>query len=233
MYKRQITYRVTIPEGFTVRQIASLLKQRGIIEDEEEFCRLAFDPRFVRSLGIEDRTLEGYLFPDTYRFPRGTPPREVIRVMVENFRRVYDEGLAMRAKELGMTVREVVILASIIEKETGRAEERPLISAVFHNRLKKGMPLCSDPTVIYGLEEFDGNLTKEHLRRRTPYNTYLFAGLPPTAIANPGRDALLAALYPAPVPYLYFVSRNDGTHKFSVTLKEHNRAVLRYQKGLK
>jgi UPF0755 protein len=130
-----------------------------------------------------------------------------------------------------MTDHKIVTLASIIEKETGVSEERPLISAVFHNRLKRGIPLCSDPTVIYGIAGFDGNLRRRDLEKMTPYNTYLKRGLPPGPIANPGRSSILAALYPAPVRYLYFVSRNDGSHYFSNTLREHNEAVWRYQQG--
>jgi len=227
---RVILRKVTIPEGLTFRQIALLLKGQGIIEDEGDFLRLCRDPSFAHSLGVEARGLEGYLFPDTYLFSRGLGAQEVIRAMVANFHRIWRPEFSERAKELGLTDYEVLILASIIEKETSRPEERPLISAVFHNRMRRRMPLQSDPTVIYGLEDFDGNLTREDLRCPTPYNTYLFVGLPPTPICNPGRDSILAALYPAPVDYLYFVSRNDGTHHFSSTLREHNRAVLRYQK---
>jgi UPF0755 protein len=123
------------------------------------------------------------------------------------------------------------VLASVIEKETSRPEEKPIFSAVFHNRLKKRIPLQSDPTVIYGIINFDGNLKRQDLLRRTPYNTYLIQGLPPTPICNPGKDSLLAALFPAPVPYLYFVSKNDGSHHFSSTMEEHGRAVWQYQKG--
>jgi len=136
-----------------------------------------------------------------------------------------------RTVQLGMTQREIVILASIIEKETSLVEERPLVSAVLHNRLKRGMPLQSDPTVIYGIKDFDGNLKKIHLETPTPYNTYLHPGLPPTPICNPGKDSLMAALYPATVPYLYFVSKKDGSHHFSSDLEDHQRAVWKYQKN--
>ncbi|MBW2039719.1 MAG: endolytic transglycosylase MltG [Deltaproteobacteria bacterium] len=226
-----IKYRITILEGYNVRQIAAYLKEKGIINRQEEFLKLAFSCEFAASLGIEGEGVEGYLFPDTYLFSRGLAPEEVIKTMVGNFKEVYKPEFSLRAAELGLTDREVIILASIIEKETGLNEERPLISAVFHNRLKRGIPLCSDPTVIYGLEDFDGNLRKEDLKRRTPYNTYLIRGLPPGPIANPGRSSIWAALYPAPVKYLYFVSRNDGSHHFSVSLREHNEAVWRYQRG--
>jgi UPF0755 protein len=227
-----IRYRVTIPEGYTIRQIAAYLENQGIIKDQEGFLRLASSPEFIVSLGIEGERLEGYLFPDTYFFPKGLPPEEIIRTMVQNFQQVYRTDFTLRAAELGLTDREIIILASIIEKETGLVEERPIISAVFHNRLKRGIALCSDPTVIYGLGEFDGNLRKEDLEKETPYNTYLIKGLPPGPISNPGESSILAALYPAPVEYLYFVSRNNGTHYFSTSLREHNEAVWRYQKRL-
>ncbi len=226
-----VKYRITIPEGYTVRQIASYLQEVGIIEDQEQFLALAFSAEFASGLGIEAKGVEGYVFPDTYLLPKGISPSDIINIMVGKFKQVYGPDFARRAAELGMTDREVVILASIIEKETGVAEERPLISAVFHNRLKRGIPLCSDPTVIYGILDFDGNLRKRDLARWTPYNTYLRKGLPPGPIANPGKSSLVAALYPAEVQYLYFVSRNDGSHYFSNTLREHNEAVWRYQQG--
>lgn len=226
-----IKYRVTIPEGYSIRQIAVRLEGEDIINGEEEFVQAAFSSDLAPQLGIAGASVEGYLFPDTYLFSKGITAEEVIRTMVGKFRRVYGPDFAQRAAELGMTDREVVTLASIIEKETGVPDERPLISAVFHNRLKRGIPLCSDPTVIYGIVDFDGNLRKSDLERRTPYNTYLIRGLPPGPIANPGKASLVAALNPAPVNYLYFVSRNDGSHHFSTTLREHNQAVWRYQKG--
>jgi UPF0755 protein len=207
------------------------LAERGIIDNQEAFLSLAFSSDFAAGLGIAGDGVEGYLFPDTYLFSKEVAPAEVIKTMVENFKRVYAPDFSLRAAELGMTDREVVTLASIIEKETGLAEERPLISAVFHNRLKLGIPLSSDPTVIYGIADFDGNLRKRDLEKKTPYNTYLIRGLPPGPIANPGRSSILAALYPAPVKYLYFVSRNDGSHHFSATIREHNEAVRRYQKN--
>jgi UPF0755 protein len=226
-----VKYRVTIPEGYTVRQIAVRLAELGIITEQEEFLQAAFSSDFDAMLGIEGESVEGYLFPDTYLFSKEVAPQEVIKTMVGKFKRVYTPDFSQRAAELGMTDREVVVLASIIEKETGLPDERTLISAVFHNRLKRGIPLASDPTVIYGIKDFDGNLRKRDLEKRSPYNTYLFRGLPPGPIANPGRSSIKAALYPAPVKYLYFVSRNDGSHHFSATLREHNEAVRRYQRG--
>jgi UPF0755 protein len=223
---------VTIPEGFTLSQIAHLLENLNLVE-KKGFLQKTSSPAFINALGLSQLagpTLEGYLFPDTYHLLREMDPEEVIRMMVHQFRKVFGPDFGHWASELGISEREVVILASIIEKETSLSEEKPLISAVFHNRLKKKIPLQSDPTVIYGIKNFNGNLTKEDLMRPTPYNTYLLAGLPPTPICNPGRGSLLAAVRPAPVSYLYFVSKNDGSHYFSSDIEEHNRAVWKYQK---
>jgi len=223
---------VTIPEGYTLSQIAQLLEDLNFV-DKNGFLQKASSPAFINTLGLSElagTTLEGYLFPDTYHLFREMNPEEVIQMMVHQFKKVFGQDLVHRASELGISEREAVILASIIEKETSLPEEKPLISAVFHNRLKRHIPLQSDPTVIYGIKNFDGNLTRELLLRQTPYNTYLIVGLPPTPICNPGKESLLAALHPAPVPYLYFVSRNDGSHYFSSEMEEHNRAVWKYQK---
>jgi UPF0755 protein len=151
--------------------------------------------------------------------------------MVGRFRKALDQATSQQAEDLGLTLHEVVTLASLVEKESGLETERPLISAVFHNRLRSNMPLQSDPTVIYGIKNFSGNLTRKDLQMRTAHNTYLIQGLPPTPICNPGLSALRSALNPASVPYLYFVSKNDGSHFFSVTMAEHNRAVRIYQIG--
>jgi UPF0755 protein len=227
---------VTIPEGYTLSQIAQYLEDLNIVE-KKAFLQKASLPAFIASLDLSHpiqggnlSTLEGYLFPDTYHLIKEMSPEEVIKIMVHQFKKVFGPELQNRASQMGISQRDAVILASIIEKETPLSEEKPLIAAVLHNRLKKKIPLQSDPTVIYGIKNFNGNLTKEHLLRPTPYNTYLFVGLPPTPICNPGKDSILAALYPAPVPYLYFVSKNDGAHYFSVDIEEHNRAVRRYQK---
>jgi UPF0755 protein len=227
---RVVTYEVTIPEGYTATQIANLLQEKGIIEDRAPFLRLVFDPVFAVGQGIDTSTLEGYLFPDTYRFSKGLSPDAVIGTMLDNFQAAFQEAARHRRADVTLTDREMVILASIIEKETGESQERALISAVFHNRIRKGVPLCSDPTVIYGLENFDGNLSKQDLLTPSPYNTYLHRGLPPGPIANPGKSSLIAAMAPAQSDYLYFVSKNDGSHHFSKTLREHNTAVRRYQK---
>jgi UPF0755 protein len=223
---------VTIPEGFTLSQIAQLLENANLVE-KKGFLQKTSSPPFINALGLSQLagpTLEGYLFPDTYHLLREMDPEEVTQMMVHQFRKVFGPDFARWASELGISEREVVILASIIEKETSLSEEKPLVSAVFHNRLRKKIPLQSDPTVIYGIKNFNGNLTKQDLMRPTPYNTYVIAGLPPTPICNPGKDSLLAAVHPAPVSYLYFVSKNDGSHYFSSAIEEHNRAVWKYQK---
>ena len=227
-----VQYRLTIPEGYTVREIGVLLEEQGLAVGAE-FVAKARDGALVASMGFKGVSLEGYLFPDTYRFTKGLPVEEIIAIMVERFKEVYGEVVAERAAHFGFSQQEVVTLASIIEKETGKKEERRHISAVFHNRLRRGIALQSDPTVIYGIKDFDGNLTRNHLRTRTPYNTYRMRGLPPGPIANPGKGALAAAVEPVVGDYLYFVSKNDGTHYFSRSLKEHNRAVDKYQKSRK
>ena len=224
-----VLHSLTIPEGLTIVQIADLAAQDGLT-DRAEFLRLGKDRTFIASLGIKAETLEGYLYPDTYKFPRPIKAREVLVAMVEQLRQVVGPDLFVRMQELKMTLHEVLTLASVIEKETGSGDERPEISAVFHNRLKKHIPLQSDPTVIYGLPAFDGNLHKKDLSNPSPYNTYRVQGLPPGPIANPGIHAIRATLYPSNSSFLYFVSRNDGTHQFSATLIEHNKAVEKYQK---
>jgi UPF0755 protein len=221
-------YRVTIPEGLTVKEIAGLLEKNGLVE-KERFLARARNQETLSLLGLGHTGPEGYLFADTYHFATAASETDILETMMNQFRQVFTEAMEARARELGLTRHEVVTLASLIEKETGTDSERPLVSAVFHNRLKRAMPLQSDPTVIYGLKDFSGNLTREHLRTKTPYNTYLIQGLPPSPICNPSLSSIQAALYPASVPYLYFVSKNDGSHFFSVTLEEHNRAVKAYQ----
>lgn len=212
---RVVVHQVVIPEGFTVREISRLLGNVGLA-DGGRFLAIASD-------------LEGYLFPDTYYLTRGMSEEVIVQMMLNRFRQVFGPTEAERAKALGMSVREVVTLASLVEKEAKVSGERALISAVFHNRLRHGMPLQSDPTVIYALPQFTGHLHRVDLSIPSPYNTYLHKGLPPGPIANPGRSSILAVLYPAKVDYLYFVSKNDGTHVFSRTLAEHERAVRRYQ----
>ena len=223
-------YRVLIPEDITLREIAARLA--GLV-NEDEFMTLVSDPSFLDFLGIEDTTAEGYLFPDTYTFNRTMGTREIIETMVRQFRKKVTPEMIRRVGELGLTVSEFVTLASIIGKESGQTDEKPLISAVFHNRLKRGMKLQSDPTAVYDVKYFDGNIKRSDLRRNTPHNTYRINGLPPGPIANPGLDSLYAALYPAPVDYLYFVSKNDGSHHFSSNFISHLQAVLKYQIEMK
>jgi UPF0755 protein len=223
-----LLHSVTIPEGFTRKQIGELLEKRGLA-NKQEFLSLTGSPEIARRYGISGRGLEGYLYPDTYQFGRGLPTISIIDTMVNRFREIV-APFKKRAEQLDIAMEEVVILASIVEKETGLAKERPLIASVFLNRLEKNMRLESDPTVIYGLRKFDGDLTREHLNQNMPYNTYIVRGLPPGPISNPGREAIKAVLYPADTKYLYFVSKNDGSHYFSKTLSDHNKAVETYQK---
>jgi len=220
---------LTIPEGLTVREVAALLAEAGLGAEASFLC-LADDPEFLLEAGVPGAQLEGYLFPDTYRLSPLMAPGEILGTMVRRFHERFSAAHYQRAAARGLSVNEVITLASIIEKETGRAEERAHIAGVFANRLRIGMRLQSDPTVIYGIPNFGGNLTRTHLREPTPYNTYVISGLPPGPIANPGLAAIEAALAPADVPDLYFVSKNDGSHAFSKTLAEHNRAVNRYQR---
>ena len=224
-----VIHHVTFPEGFTRKQIAAVLDKEGLI-DRDEFLKLTGDADVAKSYGISCPNLEGFLYPDTYQLRWGQTTKSVIDMLVSQFWKVISP-LRGRMEELGMTVEQVVILASIVEKETGRPEERPVVASVFLNRLKKGNRLESDPTVIYGMDNFDGNLTKKDLLSYTPYNTYVIEGLPPGAIANPGEEAIRAVLYPAETEYLYFVSKNDGSHHFSKTLSEHKQAVKVYQKN--
>jgi UPF0755 protein len=225
---RMKMYRLTVPEGMTMVETARLIEEKKLAQ-ASRIIALFQDEAFMKTLGITAGTLEGYLFPETYYFVAGTRAEDIVKAMVGRFFKVW-ASCEKLAGESGMTRHEIVILASIIEKETGTRSERPLISAVFLNRLKRKMPLQSDPTVIYGLQDFDGNITRSHLETYTPYNTYQFTGLPPGPIANPGEASLKAVLEPAEVNYLYFVSKNDGTHHFSRSLTEHNQAVNRYQK---
>jgi UPF0755 protein len=222
------THSFTIPEGLAAEQIADLLEGRNLL-NKRDFIYLVHDKDLIASYHIDGQSLEGYLFPDTYVVSRDMGARDLIDLMVNRFWEVFNALVGDR--QIGMSVKDVVTLASIVEKETGLAHERPMIASVFLNRLERGMRLDSDPTVIYGLKDFDGNLRREDLRTPSPYNTYIHRGLPPGPIANPGRESLRAVLDPANTDYLYFVSKNDGSHHFSSTLEEHSKAVFKYQKG--
>ena len=225
---RIIEYEITILEGDSLLEIGEKLLQKGIIS-REDFKELSSDKDFLCKHDIDAPTFEGYLFPDTYKIPKGMDAKEVIGMMINRMRKKFTPDLCERASEIGLSEREVLTLASIIEKESITDQERFLISAVFHNRLKKGIPLQADPTAIYGIKSSKEGVTATDLQRKTKYNTYFIKGLPPGPIASPGIKSIKAALYPADVPYLYFVSNNDGTHQFSVTEEEHMAAVKSYR----
>jgi UPF0755 protein len=225
---RTVIHAVTVPEGFTVRDLAGRLAAEGLA-DPGRMQALAHDAAFARRLGLDEPSLEGYLFPDTYHLSRGMREEEILGLMVARFREVFGAPEERRAQALGLDRHAIVILASLIEKEARVDGERPLISAVFHNRLRRLMPLQADPSILYSFPEKRGRLTRADLRRPDPYNTYVIPGLPPGPIASPGKASILAALDPAQVGYLYFVAKKDGTHAFSRTLAEHERAVRRYQ----
>ncbi len=223
---------ITFPEGLTVRQMAEVYERDGG-GSKAEFLRAAQNPAPIHDIDPAAQDLEGYLFPETYTLPRRATADQLVQRMVTAFRDVMTPDVVQRAAARGMSVRELMTLASLVEKETAKPGERPIVAAVYTNRLKIGMGMQCDPTVIYALEragKYDGNLTRENLQFDSPYNTYRYAGLPPGPIAAPGRASIEAAASPADVPYLYFVSRNDGSHVFSATLDEHNRNVYEYQK---
>jgi UPF0755 protein len=227
-----VLHTVTIPEGLTGLEIAPLVVPY-LADGQEGFLAAFREVRLISPFDPKAEDLEGYLFPETYSMPKGITSAEAVGAMVGQFRAVFAGAWPARAEALEMSVREVVTLASLIEKESSIAEEKKLISAVFHNRLRIGMKLDCDPTIIYALKQkglFTGNLSKKDMDLDSPYNTYRRAGLPPGPICNPGREALEAALYPAAEPYLYFVSRNDGRHHFSRTFAEHQNAVRLLQK---
>jgi UPF0755 protein len=222
---------ITFPEGLTIRQMAGIYEAAGF-GPAKDFIEAAGDADLVSSLDPVARNLEGYLFPDTYSLPRRESAAELVRRMVQRFEAVMTPDLREAAAARGLSVREAVTLASLVEKETAAPRERPVVAAVYHNRLRAQIGLQCDPTVIYALElrgRFDGNLTRADLAVDSPYNTYRYRGLPPGPIAAPGRLSLEAAARPAAVEYLYFVSRNDGSHAFASTLAEHNRNVQKYQ----
>ena len=221
-------YNVTIPEDITVHEIAARLASFKLV-DEKTFLALTTDIQFLASLGIKGSSAEGYLYPDTYMLDKSMNAKDIMRVMVNQFWKMFTPEMEKRANDLGMTIPQVITLASLIGKESGYKDEKPMISAVFYNRLRKGMKLQCDPTAVYDLKPFTGTIKRKHLTRSTPHNTYVIDGLPPGPIANPAIDSLHAALYPAPVDYLYFVSNNNGSHHFSSNLSTHNKAVLKYQ----
>jgi UPF0755 protein len=228
-----VAYLITFPEGSTIFDVARNIESAGL-SSAAAVLQQAADAQFVNSLGIEGQGLEGYLFPETYKFNRGSSAEVILKRMVDRFNKVFNQDMEKQAVGVGLSKRKLVTLASLVEKETGCTEEKPVIAAVFLNRLEKGMRLDCDPTVIYSLKlensAFNERLNKNHLKKESPYNTYVNFGLPPGPICSPGLDSIQAVLHPAKVSYLYFVSKNDGTHQFSETLEEHNRAVNTYQR---
>jgi UPF0755 protein len=228
VYKRRLTFR----EGLTIDEMAQVFEEKGFGQ-ADEFRKAAMNTKLIADLDPAAPDLEGYLFPETYSLPRNTPASEVVAQMVAGFKNAVTPEMRTGAEADGLTVRQLVTLAALVEKETAAGDERPLVSAVYRNRLRIHMPMQADPTVIYALQKdgkYNGNLTREHLRETdSPYNTYKYAGLPPGPIAAPGRASLQAAAKPADVDYLYFVSKNDGTHVFASTLDEHNRNVQTWQ----
>lgn len=225
------TRRITFPEGLTIREMAAIYESRAF-GAAARFLEAAANASLIRDLDREAADLEGYLFPETYALPRDTPASRLIAMMVDRFRATYTDAWRRSAEQQGFTTRQVVTLASLVEKETGKPEERPIVAAVYRNRLRIGMGLQADPTVVYALQRagrYTGNIRRDDLALDSPYNTYRHAGLPPGPIASPGAASLEAVLMPATVTYLYFVSRNDGSHAFARTLPEHNRNVQQFQ----
>ncbi len=231
---RVVYYTLTVREGICVEEIAALIEERGY-GDKARFLEIAKDPELVASL-VEPEELagsiypvEGYLFPDTYNIPRGMSEEQLISVMLARFSQVFTKELRDKARQMGLSVHQASTLAALVEKEAMVEEERPVIAAVYLNRVKIGMKLDADPTVLYALGRFSGTLLWKELEIDSPYNTYKYPGLPPGPISNFGKSSLEAVLNPAQVDYFYFVSKNDGTHAFSYTLSEHNRNVALYQ----
>ena len=225
-------YRITIPEGFDIYDIANLLDEFKICR-KEDFLKYATSPSTAKSFGLNIYTMEGFLFPDTYFFSKNTHPIRVIDTMYKNFLKKTDH-LREEVKEKGLSLEKWVTIASMIEKETALKHERPLVSAVIHNRMKKGMRLEIDPTVIYALKtmgKWDGTLSKKDLQVDSPYNTYKYPGLPPSPICNPGLDSLESALRPANVDYLFFVADGNGGRRFSSTYSQHLSNVRSYRAG--
>lgn len=217
---------ITVIEGATIFDVAEVIDKAGIAK-RDEIIKKAHDKRFIHSLGLGDdiSSLEGYLFPATYNFTKKDTPETILKRMVVEFKRRFKPEWIQQANNLNFSVHQIITLASMVEKEAVKDEERPIIAGVFMNRLKVGMPLQSDPTAIYDLENYRGPVLKSHLERRSPYNTYIIKGLPPGPICNPGLASIKAALFPANVKYLYFVSDRKGSHIFSTTYEEHLQAT--------
>lgn len=224
-----VLYTVTIPEGYRITDIAGLLEAKGLV-DKPTFIEATRNRELLESLHIPSGSLEGYLYPETYKFSKAGGARRIVQTLLDTFKeRVLQPERVQQAEAMQFTFHEIITLASLIEKETGLGKERKLISSVFHNRLAKNMRLQTDPTVIYAMVNFDGNIRKKDLSIDSPYNTYKHFGLPPGPIASPGLESIQAALDPEETDFLYFVSRKDGSHQFSTNYKDHVRAVQKYQ----
>jgi len=221
-------WRVTLLEGGMLAGIEGRLAKDHLVP-HDEFNRLKANPKFLKKLNIKAPTLEGYLFPDTYKFARGLSPERVLMMMVKRTRQVLTPEIMSRARDLGLDENGVLTLASIIEKEARVDDERAVISAVYHNRLRRGMRLQADPTVVYGIKPMSDGIRYKDIKKKHPYNTYMFKGLPPGPIASPGLKSIVAAVEPAEVPYIFFVSNYDGTHTFTETLAEHRRAIKNFR----
>ena len=223
-------FEVTIPEGLSYKNIAGILERKAGV-DSLEFTRKCADTTLIRDLNFDIENLEGYLFPNTYNLYWGMEPEKIIWLMVEELNQELADTLRERISEIDFTLFDMLTFASLVESEAKIAEERPLISAVYHNRLKRGMLLQCDPTVIYALYPLNRPLVLKDLEFDSPYNTYIYPGLPPGPINNPGKASILATIYPANVDYLYFVARGDGSHVFSSTLEKHNEAIREIKKN--
>jgi len=236
---RKKELKFTIPEGLRKEEIAAIIGKSGITSEKAVLSAMR-DKSLVTTFGVPKKGaggqdgvpggIEGYLYPDTYQFAKGTDAKVILQKMRSRLDDVVDDKMKARMKELGWNLHKTLTLAAIVEKETGQGFERPMISRVFHNRMKKGMKMQTDPTVIYGIKNYDGNIRKKDLLTHHAYNTYTIKGLPPGPIASAGKAAIHAALWPAEGKYLYFVSKNDGTHIFSSTLAEHERNVDIWQR---
>jgi UPF0755 protein len=227
VYSRKITF----PEGLTVQEMGRVFEQHGF-GSAAEFVAAAKDASIIHDIDPSAADLEGYLFPETYSLPRGLTPARLVQLMAGRFKQLFTAEMQQGAQALGLTPRQAVTLASLVEKETALPSERPIVAAVYLNRLRIGMGMQADPTVIYALQKagrYNGNLRRDDLSFDSPYNTYRYPGLPPGPIASPGLASLKASVTPADVDYLYFVSRNDGSHVFARTLSEHNDNVRQYQ----
>jgi len=228
-----LLHSATIPEGLTRMEIANHLESLGFAE-RQVFMNTSEDTSTISDIDRDAQDLEGYLFPETYFFPKGVTTERIVFSMTAQFKDTFTKEWRRRAEEIGFTIREIIILASLIEKETSLPDERPLVSAVFHNRLNIRMKLDCDPTIIYALKQdgqFKDRLRTKDMQLDSPYNTYLYRGLPPGPIANPGKESIAAALYPADKDFLFFVAKNDGSHHFSSSFREHQNAVNTFQRN--